>query len=903
MTTAIRAAMACLLAFALCACGGGGGGGGESVPLAITFSPGVLELTSVERNPLASNATATIRYTPGALLYLAVEAQGGLVADVQGQPVGTDSVALAISFNALPAGRHSDELLLHACLDEACTREAGPPGRLPIRIQMLPNLAGPANISLQRSGREPAPRLSIPLTIPAAASDVQLSVEGAHQTRISATLSGSTLDIQTLQEPAGRYDGVLRLTSPSDPRYYLAIPFDYTVLAPPGGEQPMTVTPSIIEVNLSQGEVQTRRITVTRPTWTDVLDPPVVTGGSIASVRDIGNDEFEVTFDARNVAPGTWDSTVMFRAGPTGNMAGAALRAQVGSPARLNSPLQWLLDASSTAPDLLLTTPVQTPDGAAVPWTATSRTGWMRVLTPSGTTGVDALQLQIDASALPRLPFVQTATLELRLDRAGTQPMILDIPLANYIPRIDAASRRVLGATHGRIYLQGLVPGLYGDLTAVARLRVDGARLVQASIAADPRFVGTLAVLQVDVDQAVPGTDITLRIDSALMPTQAVVRVEAPVKVPVGYATLPLDTYRPASHAPGRRTVLFAGRDRVHAWRHDAGGWTLSSAVVPGLIDVTPEPNEARWIAMSGRGTVIALDPASLAETGRSSLSPYSASDSSFDPEAPPGTRALAFAADLRAFGSKKGLDLSQGRYGVAWLAGTTSSIDLLDTPGWSDTGTSLWSTAHSGVVRSTDGQALGYELGVGRWMVYQAAARAPQDLQGVQHTAPLTALSDDARTLVWADGLARLSFGALVDLKTQLPVTHTAGGYALSPNGNVALIYGYRQDVEAGVPRARDARLWLVALNDTGLGPQVIGDVPLPDAVGCTSTTPAAGEACAHAAMITVSADGASAFVLGPRGIAAVPLPDGVTAAKAPRSRAKALRLNLPSPLPAAPR
>lgn len=894
MTRAWMAGVAALCAFFLGGCGGGGGGGGQT-PLAITFLPESVNLTGVVRNPLEATALATIRYTPGTLLYLAVEAQGGLIADVKGEPSGADGIALAITFNALPEGVHTDELRLHACLDEACTREAGPPGRLPIRVQMLPNLSGPARIELQRSGREPAPRVSVPLTIPASAGEVELSVESAHPSRFVATLSGSTLDVQTRQEQAGRYEGMLRLSSRSDPQYFLAIPIDYTVLAPPGGEQPMTVSPSVIEVQLNQGEVQTRRIKVTRATWTDALDPPVITSDALATVRAVGNDEYELTFDARNVSPGSWYSHVVFSAGPTGNAAVAALRVQVDSPLRLNSPLQWLLDASSTAADLRLSTPVLTPDGAAVRWFAGSRTDWMRVLTSSGITGVDALQLEIDASALPRLPFVQTATLELRLDRAGTQPMLVEIPLANYIPRIDAASRSVLGGTRGRIYLQGLVPALYGDLTSSARLRVEGARLVQASLAADPRFVGTLAALQVDVDQAVPGTDITLRIDSPLMPTRAVVRVEPVTKVPVGYAALPLDSYRPASHAPGRRTVLFAGRDRVHAWRHDATGWTLSGATLPGLIDIAPEPNEARWVALSGPGTVVALDPVSLTELGRSSLARYSAADSAFDALAPAGTHALAFAADLRAFGSKKSVDPSFERFGIAWLAGFDQPLDLLDTPGWSDPGTSLWSTAHSGIVRSADGQALGYELGVGRWMVYQASARAPQELQGLQHTAPLAAISDDARTLVWTDGLARLAMGTQVDLSRQLPATHTAGGYALSPTGNIALIYGYRQDVEAGVPRARDARLWLVSLTDIAPGIRVIGDVPLPDAVGCTSGAPAPGEACEHRAMITLSADGGSAFVLGPRGIAAVPLPDSVSTANAPRAAAAGSWRRLP--------
>ena len=42
-----------------------------------------------------------------------------------------------------------------------------------------------------------------------------------------------------------------------------------------------------------------------------------------------------------------------------------------------------------------------------------------------------------------------------------------------------------------------------------------------------------------------------------------------------------------------------------------------------------------------------------MAELGRSSLAPFSAADSAFDAQAPEGTHALAFAADLRAFGHR----------------------------------------------------------------------------------------------------------------------------------------------------------------------------------------------------------------------------------------------------------
>jgi hypothetical protein len=100
---------------------------------------------------------------------------------------------------------------------------------------------------------------------------------------------------------------------------------------------------------------------------------------------------------------------------------------------------------------------------------------------------------------------------------------------------------------------------------------------------------------------------------------------------------------------------------------------------------------------------------------------------------------------------------------------------------------------------------------------------------------------------------------------------------------------------VEGGVPRARDARLWLVSLTDIAPGIRVIGEVPLPDAVGCTSPAPAPGETCEHRAMVTVSADGGSAFVLGPRGIAAVPLPDSVSASRAPRAGAASSWRRLP--------
>lgn len=906
MAMAIRAGLVTLLALMLAACGGGGGGGGGQTPLSITFQPAALSVTGVERNPVTANAIAKIQYTPGVLLYLGVEERGGLIADVRGEPSGDNAIALVLTFNDLPAGSHGSELLLHACLDETCTREAGPPGRLPLGLRVLPNLHGPATISLQRSGREAAPESLSTLDIPAAAGAIDITVDSADPYRFDVSLSGSQLRVRTRQEPAGRYTGTVRLGSRNDSRYQLSIPIDYTVLAPPGGEQPMSVSTPLIEVSLAQGEVQTRRFTLTRATWTDVLDPPSFVGAGVMQLTAMGNDEYEVTFDARNVAPGSWSGGVNFTAGPTGNSVGVSLWAHVGAAFELTEPLQRVIDASSTAADLRLSTPVRATDGSAVRWTATSQADWLRLLTPTGLTGVDTLQVEIDAAALPRLSFSNAAEVVVSIDRPGTLPVTAVAGLNLSIPRLDRASRAVLAGTRGRLYVQGSIPQIFGDLTTNARLRVDGARLLQASTPSDPRFAGMAAVLQADVADAVPGTDITVRIDSALMPTQAVIRVEPPVKVPVGYLALPYDAYRPPSHAPGRRAVYFAGRDRVHAWRHDATGWTLASAAVPGLIDVTPEPDEARLIASSGADALIALEPSTLTELGRSSLLPVSSAEATFEPAAPQGTRALAFAADLRAFASKAGLGLWPGYHGIGWVGPPAGGVDLLGGPGWLDPGLSLWQTGPAGLIRSADGQTLAYEFGVGRgWKVYQAAGRAPRDLQGVEHPAPLAAISDDGQTLLWADGLVRLAMGTVLDLKPLLPATHEAAGFALGPTGNVAVIYGYRPDVEGGVPRARDARLWILALSDVAPGTRVLGDVVLPDAVGCTSATPAPGEACAHRALITLSADGGSAFVLGPRGIAAVPLPDSVTAFSAPRARAASLLRMLPagSPRPATPR
>jgi hypothetical protein len=874
MWTRLMGAVALLASCALLmACGGGGGGGDDepSGPARLRFGSAGESRTVIRGEVVQVPVNASVEYSGPEDIYLVMDESGGLIADSDIQVSENGLLGHVTLVPSLPPGVHETRLRLRACYDEACTRVAGSPAYLTIRLEMLPNIEAPPEIVLQRTGQEAPPTLAVPISVPEAAGGVRLETSGGAGA-LDVRLDGAQLIVNTTAVRAGTYTQQVVLWGVGNVVYRAVVEVRYVVHAPSGGERGLTATPLTIDLPVQQGSIVTQRFRVERATWTDRLDPlELADSEGMMSVIALGGDEYEVTFDSRGRAADTYEGTIRVSAGPTVEPLTMWLYARVGSTLAMGNDLRASLSNASTAADLRLSSPVVAVNGApAQTWTARSLEPWLRVTRATGVSDVDALELEVDAALLPTLPKYRVGMVEISSDLPGTLPIAVPVGLDNEIFYLTRPSNGTVVGAQGRLYIDGNIPSFGGpSLLATGWIQLDGAQLSNVSTVTDGRLFGDVTVLRVDYSGATPGTPITVRAVSALLPNQLTLPVEAATSVPTAHLPLPFGVYRPLQYAPGHNAVYFAGRDTVYRWSHGAGGWQLTSNSLPGVIDVALRPDEAVLYATLTR-EVVALDPVTLVETRRGALvdGPTGAA-SSFNRDAPGVLRALAYSADLRAFATR-----GEGGISVGWLAGEVAP-DIDQSPRWADPGSGY---GGSGIVRSARGHTLLHVTPGAGAAIYRSEMRATSSIV-LPNLSPV-AVSDSAQTIAYANGDWGMFGSVYGNLVSLLPGTHQFAGVGLTGAGLHAVVYGYHRVDEGAGDRARDPMLWVIDLRGT---PAVVASLPLPEAVGCTVPS-AAGETCAHTASITVAVGDGSVFVAGPRGVAAIALPSSVAATASAR-------------------
>lgn len=903
---------ACCLASALAGCGGGGSGsdsgGTGRANFGATFAPAALEVSAIEGNTARVEFSASLVYAGTQDVFLVAEADDAVWLAVDGSVLGSNLQASVTLRGDLAAGAHTTELRLHACVDQACSAEVpGSPAVLPIRYTVKPNLQVQPEVQLRRSGREPAPVAVLPVSVPVEAGEVQLTSSGSTDL-FDVSFDGNALRIATRQLRAGDYLLNLTLQGSADPRYVRVVSVRYIVDAPAGGEKELSVDPGYFNVFMSQGSIRTQVLTVTRPTWTDAWETPqVVAGAGILRLRDLGGDRYELTVDTAGLALGTNSGSVRFGAGATGGTQHVPAEVYVTSYFYPTADITRTLTSRSTPADLRISSPIVTDDGVPARWNAVSHEPWLRVLRPSGQTGVDTLELEIDATLVDTPEWVSSAMLDLTIDRPGTLPLPVQVVVANRLPSLQLALAVLVG-DRGRIYIDGAFMG--SELLTAGALQVDGATLRSAQFVLDTRFIGDVSVLAVDVEGAVAGRPITVRAQTPLVTSQMNVAVEAPARVPAAHLPLPFGAYRAPQYAPGLDALYFSGMGSAYRWAHSTTGWTLAQTVVPGLTDIALRQDEGRLYAVAGT-TVRGLDPVSLAQVASGELrSGELDAGTAFDAAVPATMRGLAFAADGRAIASLarsiNGQRVSRSSYWITGpFGGSRVLSDLTVSAGQGDPGSGYGSSEQIeigvGLAASAGGHSIVASDPSGFVQLYRPEQRAWVVGAKVPSGVSIVGVSDSAERMVRSDGVVMASGTILGSLTSVVPFTHLAGGFGLTQDGRYGLVYGYRIATESSGERAREATLWIVdlqALPFTPLTPtSVVATLALAEAVGCTGAL-VPGETCRHMASVTLAPGGGSAFVLGPRGLAAVPLPTSVDVRPA-----AAGRLRVPTPKPPAPK
>jgi hypothetical protein len=904
-----RMALAFCLGMSVVACGGGGGG---LLPVPIEpptqqpvdgqvsarMSPAAVRVVRVSRQtePTRSNLNVALDYTGNRAIFIGLIQDGNLLEDYGTTLNGSAVFDVSLSFRAIDSvGLQRGELRVRVCFDVACAREVpGSPLRVPLEMDVLPNIELPATIALERTGREPAPSLELPVTLPAGVGAAEL-FNGGDMPGVGIRLAwtGSAIRVTTTQLPAGRYERQLTLQSSTDPRYSATTNVVYTVHAPPGGELPLQIDPPYGSALVEQGQVVTHRLRVQRPTWTDALGEPIFNNSGLPiTLRDLGNDEYELRFDAAGQTPGaTGEATLGFSAAPTGGFAQATFRATVTEAFSVGQGLSTRLDADSTAAALRLSAPVTVGSGAPARWTARARSPGLQLLRASGTTGVDQIELEVDAAAALATRAGYSGSVEISVDRAGTLPVVVGVSVENRVPSLTVALRGPLLPGSNVLYVDGA--GLTSQLIG-SRLLVTGASLRSATLPADTRFVGDYVVLRLELDGVVPGQDVVLRLPTPLLDVPVSVPVVAAPALQASYAALPYAAWRLPQWSLRHGALYMAAPGKVARWS-SAGGWSLSVVDLPGSEDAALFGDERRMLAVGGEWAW-RLDPVTLAVVAQGSIAtaPFWTGQS-IDARVPDAMGALALAAD----GAVNAAVQFPEDSGVAMLGIAQRVMDLTGAAlaagdvGSVGTGPPAAGERSVGLVRSTLGETVLGQLPTGRLRVHRAAERVPQFAQTLPPGVWARAVSDDGQRVLASNGVLWLRGVALPGtLGAALPAGYTAGGYGLSGHGRWGFVYLYRLSTDNGAPRAREAQLWvfdLSAAETSGVSTApVLAQIPLADAVGCTDAL-AAGETCQHAASIVTAPGEGHAFVLGPRGVASVPLNGVALAAAAVRARAAA--------------
>jgi hypothetical protein len=870
----------------LCSCGGGSGGGGDETALSLSLPASRIESSSVARSSAQVEVLVRINgLKEQQVVY--VGSSGGETLFSSGDLVdaGDNSAAVRGTVRTdLVAGVHTDTVTFSLCRDEVCSGgPIAPTVTATIVLTVLPNIEVLPLVTLSRSGAQAAPATRIPVSIPGPAGSLEMFAT-ALGGGIDVQLVGSELVVTTQPLRAGVYESAVEISSTSDGRYSTRTTVRYTVLAPAGGEQVLSALAGPVQLALPQGARVTRRLQVRPSTWTSepitaAIDASFPFASSAATVSRVSDTEFDLTIDLAGFLADTYLGNIVFTQGAFGGLASLAVRIDVSPPFTLESAPSFRVEPSSTAAALTWRSAVMMTDGSAARWTASVNQPWITVRTSSGTTGRDALELVLDPDPKSYPPLfgfpAAAARLTVSIDRAGVAAQTFDVPIENLLPSITAAAPGALSSGSARVVVRGR--SLSQDLVNRGALSVTGATLRAARFVADPGYVGDINVMLLDLDGIAVGQDVELRISHPLLTTTASLAGPSGISMPAGRAELAFGAYRPPSYSSRHNAWYFASAGRVFKLSGGALGWAMQQHSVADAMDVDLTGDELRLVAVAPERFVM-LDPATLNPVATSTAAALTA----IDARALPRSKTLAFAPDGALF------------IGLAEDALARPDLDPLrptSTFGYSRPGRFLRSPQPRNIVVSADRSRIVVQNPAGSITPNEGYAVPPRALGttatlSLLHDADIVAVSNDGTRTLDANGIVR-SLGGNADLRREIPATHSAVGFGLTPDGRFGLVHAVRRSGSGAAEHALDARLITVDVQTLPASAPlaVAQNIAMTAAVGCLLPR-SMSEPCDHVASVSVDAAARMALVLGPRGAEVVPLPAVVRAAAVAQAR-----------------
>lgn len=867
------------LMLALGVTGCGGGGGGNEQPSLVLRTP-LIETSFVARNPppLASLEADISGIAVGTEVFVAVSGGQDVLADAQLVRLDVKGLALTLPIRTdLAAGTYNSSVTVRLCRNASCNTTMADPVTARLVVNVRPNIELQPLVTLSRTGNEAAPITVVPLTIPAAAGEVYIT----HETPgLEAKLVGGALEIRTEQQRSGVWEFNLNLASPVSGEYHARTTVRYTVLAPPGGELPLSVDPPVLNVQMSGGDSVTKRVRVIPPTWLSAPVQAILSeyNQGLLSVKKVDDFTFDVTIHAPAIPRGHGDVQMTFKSGPhIGESATLVVNYGVNPALTLERTPELKFDDTSTAESLRWRSPVASFDGAQWRWTAVSDKPWLRPVRSTGLTGVDELEIALDAQRFSdNVSGEGTANLTLSIDKPGSLPVTVVVPVVNRLPAVKLVAPGAIVGERGRLFVSG--NRLDSDIFRRGGIQVLGARVLTATAHRDRRAHDS-HVFELEVDSAAPGTPIDVRIAHPVLTTRVLVPVLPQRPAMAGRVVLPDDLYSLPSFSARHASWYFTGKD--HVWRLHAGpqGWTTSAVALAGVIDVDPLADEATLRAVGSRW-VAHLDPVTLGTTAL------------FTPAA-----ALGDVVTIGAQRMARLKTLAHHVDGTAYVTatlGAATSVHAIDMGEAQATRTFRWAYASFlpsdpgpiGLTRSADHRRMAAHawdslspfpisqinvqgsFDMDRATFFGGVPKPGRRLIGTAGIGALAGLFDDGTVL---SATTATSLNALV------PITHTAVGHALNADASRALVHAVRRQGQGTSEYASDALLLVV---DLSAGSRLAATVPMTGPVGCLLPRDAT-QPCDPGAAVVFEPQGRAALVIGRQAAEVVPLPEAaVTAA-----------------------
>jgi hypothetical protein len=890
-----------LLLVALTSCGGGGGSvdgaeGSVTNPTSpastlpdvkLTFPYQNLKISSVNGPNLVKKiefkAKIELINATGAFLAVTDDARlftGGAVK--QNETEATFFVDLPPD---LDPGSYKTTISVFVCADIDCNLLYGAsPFRLPFVLEVLPNIVVQPNLQIVRTGAEVLPKKIVPFTAPPEAGSIRITSGNRAADPLSATVVGNSIEIQTYPVRAGTYDRRFEISSESNLDFRASIDVSYVVNAPAGGQKELEITdvvlgPAIVE----QGQSAVSRFRIQRPTWiVDTSVPVLKDNTGAASLKNLGNDNYEVLFDSSKVAVGTFaDVSVELPNLPGLDPLRRNFPIQISSAFAISGNLSGALSAASTDADLIRSVAITSSGSTPLRWSARSLTPGINVVNATGLTNQDSLNITFDKPTLLNNADGLAGSIEVSVDKPGVRALVVAVALSNQIPRIVNVLRGPIINDNASVD----IAGVFGF--AEPCIQVIGANLRSKEVVDDNRFADGGRLLRLKLDGAQAGRNIEVKCVTPLQTTVAIIPVKALSPISSGYAALPLNKWRSPQYSHRTNTLFFAGDNFAAQWSPSLNAAGLQTLALPGLIDIGLLGDESQLIAVGANraGWKIATD--TLQAGAKTPFNSDFFRLLSVELTANEGQSVLGFASDGESFAAIR--DDLDPTYGGVRAIGSMLLNLTGDYFGRSDPGSfgyvSIENTARAGtgLVRSTNGSFIVKQYPQS-YEIYNAVTRATNPrISLATSDVKVRSVSDDGTRVLLSDGRLQISGSPTTgSLLTAMPSGVEVGGFGLSNSGQHALVYGYQILSEPSGPKASNAGIWIFDISQaaqTGIGSApLLTSLKLPSAVGCT-TSLQAGETCLHTATVMISAGNRSVFVLGPRGVAAVTLPEQLAA------------------------